>query len=716
MNLSEALDAALPEIPKTRLMRGRPPRLDPDLVVREDVLDGETFFVALKRDGGSIFRFTPLQWQTVALFDGVRTFDEIAELYTEQTGMPLTPNEARDIADVMERDGFWYKTPQEKNLALSEKLLKQRSRQASRKSKINLAHIAFSAWDPDRFLTRLNDAIGKTLYNPWCVLAMVLLFAFETVVFIAKWNVMGPDMYLYYNFTKKTLLDVLQFYALFLALGFLHETAHGLTCKHFGGQVHSMGLLFLYLMPAFYVDVTEVWISATKLQRLATIIAGIWIEMTVCGFAIIVWLNTLPGEWLHDFAYQLILITGIFVLLINLNPLIKLDGYYFLTELIGIPDLKERSTAFVSGWFQSRVLRLPVETLVVPRKRAPFFILYAVASGTYSYLLLFVVVRLSFNITSKWIGDFAIIPAGWLAFVIFRSRLRSLGKVLAQLWEKNFGPDREGRPLRILMAAGLVVLLFVPLLRDRENAYFTIEPMHSETVHSAVPGRVIAVLVQEGQTVQRGQPLLNMSSPLAAQMGSSAAAQTGASGFQAVTAELHGKSIGGAATEQLASVRATRLAGEAQSALAITAPADGTVVTSDPGGLLGQEVGSGQALLTLADAGPRMVRVYVPVSTLDRIRPGAEVALSLPGRFSMVRLTLTVPGGDEVSLPPGLVSSQDYKGIKLPVFYTSRMTLPASAGSPLFGTSGEAKIFGKRRSIAERFFTVALNLAKAHIF
>ena len=716
MNLSEALDAALPEIPRTRLARGRPPCLDPDLVVREDLLDGEIYFVALKRDGGSIFRFTPLQWQAVVLFDGVRTFDEIAELRTEQTGAPLSGDEVRAFADAMERDGFWYKTPQEKNLALSQKLMDQRGRRAGRKSKINLAHIAFSAWDPDRFLSRLDEAIGKALYSPWCVLAMVLLFAFETAVFIAKWNIMGPDMYLYYNFTKKTFLDILQFYALFLALGFIHETAHGLTCKHFGGQVHSMGLLFLYLMPAFYVDVTEVWVSATKVQRLATIIAGIWIEMTVCGFAIIVWLNTLPGEWLHDFAYQLILITGIFVLLINLNPLIKLDGYYFLTELIGIPDLKERSTAFVSGWFQNRVLRLPVETLVVPRKRAPFFIFYAVASGVYSYLLLFVVVRLTFNITSKWMGDFAVIPAGALAFVIFRSRLRSLVKVLKQLWERNFGPGRDGRTLRVLMAVSVVAILFVPLLRDRENAFYTIEPMHLETVHTAVPGRVTAVLVQEGQTVHRGQMLLNMSSPLAAQMRSSASAQTGSSRFQAVTAELQGESIGGAATEQFASARATQLAGEAQSALVITAPADGAVVTRDPGALLGQEVGSGQALLNLADAGPRMVRVYVPVSALDRISPGADVALALPGRFSEVRLKLTVPGGDEVSLPPGLVPSQDYKGIKLPVFYCSRMTLPASAGNPLFGTSGEAKIFGKRRSMAERIVTVALNLGKAHIW
>ena len=52
------------------------------------------------------------------------------------------------------------------------------------------------------------------------------------------------------------------------------------------------------------------------------------------------------GLFMHDFAYKVILITGLAVIVMNQNPLLKLDGYYFLTELIGIPDLKERSTSF----------------------------------------------------------------------------------------------------------------------------------------------------------------------------------------------------------------------------------------------------------------------------------------------------------------------------------------------------------------------------------
>jgi putative peptide zinc metalloprotease protein len=716
MNLSEALDAALPEMPRERLSRGRPPRLDPDLVVREDVLDGETYVVVLQRDKGSIFRFTPMQWQIALLFDGVRSVEEIAELYEEQTGVEISPDDVRMFAESMEQDEFWYKTPQEKNLAMSQKLAAQRGRRAGRKSKVNLAHITFSAWDPDRYFNWLDNAIGDAVYSPWCVLAVVLLFAFETAVFITRWSSLGPDMALYYNFTQKTFLDILQFYALFLALGFIHETAHGLTCKHYGGQVHSMGLMFLYLMPAFYVDVTEVWVSATKAQRLATIIAGIWIEMTVCGFAMIVWANTVAGQWLHDFAYQIILITGIAVILINLNPLIKLDGYYFLTEFIGIPDLKERSTAFLSGWFQSRVLRLPVDTIVVPRRRAPFFIFYALASGIYSYLLLFVVVRLSYNIFSHWIAEFALIPAGALAFIIFRSRLRSLRGVIARFWQERFGYNRGWRSAHTLVITILAAILFLPLWRDREDAYFVIEPMHSHTIHAAVAGRVNAVMVQEGENVRAGEPLLRMSSPTAASMESSAAVQTGAARFHSFTSQLQGKSIGTAAAEQRGAAQFTGLAREAEASLVLVAPTGGTVLTQNPGLLLDQEVGSGQGLLDLADSGPRLIRIFVPASALERIPPDAEIGFILPGRFSTFRMELARPGGDAETLPPGLVARQDYKGIKLPTFYCVRMTLPAAAGNPAFGTSGQARIFGERRSIAERILATVLNLVKAHLW
>ncbi len=724
MNLSEALDAALPEIPKARLSRSRPPRLDPDLVVREDVLDGEPFFGILQRGKGNYFRFQPSQWQLAQLFDGVRSYEEIATLFDEQTGAALTAKEIELFATNLDEVDFWFKTPQEKNLAYSARLKAQRGRRANRKSKVNFAHISFSAWDPDRYLTSLDRAVGRFVYSRWSVLAVVLLFCFEAVVFITQWKAFGPDIPLYFNFTHKTFMDFAEFWILLFGLGFIHETAHGLTCKHYGGEVHSMGLMFLYLTPCFFVDVTESWISATKIQRLATIIAGIWIEMTVCGIAMIVWTNTQPGLFAHDFAYKVILITGLAVIVMNLNPLLKLDGYYFLTELIGIPDLKERSTSFVSGWFQSRVLRLPAEVPSIPRRRVPLFVVYAVVSGAYSYLVLFTVLRFSYNVTSKLMAEFALIPVGAAALVMFRSRIESLSRVVKDMWRAKVGTEIRWRPRTIGAAIGLLIVLFAPILRTRENAYFVVEASDPATLHAAINGRVDAVYVREGERVRAGQPLLRMSSMRAAGLASSAAAAASSASFQAFEAQLEGQSIGSAAASEEAARNSSALAQEAQASLVIKATEQGTVLTPHPGSLLYQQVAAGEPLLTLAgmDAGEKhaadaeFIRLFIPAEALRRARPGAEVALAPPGEFSIVRMRLPALDGEAVTLPAGLLARQQYVGIALPTFYTARVTAPAGARSLPLGMAGTAKIFGPRRSLFMRAADVVINTVRAHVW
>src|SRR5579859_702332 len=130
MNLSEALDAALPEIPQARLSRSRPPRIDPDLIIHEDVLDGERIIGVLQRDKSSFFRFQPWQWQLALLFDGKRSYAEIAEIFTAESGMAADAEDIRSFSEQMDACDFWYKTHQEKNLAMREKMLAQRGRRA----------------------------------------------------------------------------------------------------------------------------------------------------------------------------------------------------------------------------------------------------------------------------------------------------------------------------------------------------------------------------------------------------------------------------------------------------------------------------------------------------------------------------------------------------------------------------------------------------------
>jgi putative peptide zinc metalloprotease protein len=722
MNLSEALDAALPEIPKVRLSRARPPRLDPELVTREDVLDGEPVVGILQRSKGSFFRFQPPQWQLAQLFDGIRSYDEIAQRFNEEQGGALTAREVEEFATSLDEAGFWFKTPQEKNMAYSARLRAERGRKANRTSKINFAHISFTAWDPDKYLTWLDGMVGRFIYSRWCVLAVVLLFCFEGLVFAAKWKDFGPDIPLYYNFTHKTFADFAEFWVLLFGLGFIHESAHGLTCKHYGGEVHNMGLMFLYLTPAFFVDVTETWVSATKIQRLATIIAGIWVEMVVCGLAMIVWTNTQPSAFVHDLAYKVILITGLAVIVMNLNPLLKLDGYYFLTELIGIPDLKERSTSFVSAWFQRSILRLPAEVPSVPRRRAPLFLVYAVVSGAYSYMVLFLVIRFSYNVGSKFVTEFALIPAGAMAIAIFRGRLKSLAGVAQQFWKTHLSGAFWMQPRTLGTAFVLVIVLFAPVLRDRENAYFVVEASDPVTLHAPVNGKVEAVYVREGDAVRRGQPLLRLSSADVAGMTSSSQAAIGSARYHAVEAQLGGRSIGASAAEETGARRSAGLADEAQASLVVRAKVDGRVLTPQPDELVDQQVGSGEALLTLAGdgsaegKGEQRLRLYIPAGEMNRIQPGDEVAVAPPGRFTIVRMRLASLEGEPATLPAGLIPHQDYKGIELPTFYGARMALPVGSPRLALGTVGVAKVFGARRSLAARIVEVVVDVVRAHVW
>ena len=398
-------------------------------------------------------------------------------------------------------------------------------------------------------------------------LFVVLLILLQAVVFAAKWSVIGPDLPVYFDFSKKTFSDLVEFWLLLFAIGFIHETAHGLTCKHFGGEVHSMGFMFLYLTPCFFVDVTESWISASRLQRMATIIAGIWSELILCGLATIVWTNTQPGQWIHDFCYKLILLAGLGVVAINLNPFIKLDGYYLFAEWVRVPDLKERSTGFLLGWLQRHLLRLPMDVPVVSRRSVPLFVLYAIASGAYSYLLLLLFIRFSYNVFYHWFAELALLPAAVLAFLIFRSRLRAMQNFALGFYRTKAGDDDfRLTPLRAVLAITLLALLFVPFLRDRENAWFVIEPSETHPVYAGIPGKVSAVYVKEGEAVRSGQVMARLQSLNEASASEEAEAQVASSQAHVFTAELQHSGLGPALAAQQAARRSRAIAAKRRTA------------------------------------------------------------------------------------------------------------------------------------------------------
>lgn len=695
MNLVEALNAALPELPAKRKSN---PKLHPKLIWKEHIQDEQPVIAAFIPGIENLFTFSPQQWQLLQLFDGSRSYAQVALDYQAQSGVEFSEADVREFAANLEESGFFYGM----NTTLAQKLSHERQHHAQKKSKWgDLSLVYLNAWDPDGYFTWLHQKV-YWVYDRWCVALVMVMFAFTAYVFIDRWSEIWGDTVKYYTFTEKSGYELLEFWLLFFALGFFHESAHGLTCKHFGGEVHRMGALLIYLTGAFYVDVTEVWVYGGKWQRIATIIAGIYTELIICSLATMVWWGTAPGAFAHEWAYKIMLVTGVAVVIINMNPLIKLDGYYVFSELVGIGDLKEASTAFVSAWVQHNIFRLPVEVPFVTARRRWLFVPYALISGLYSYALLFAVARLAYNIFHSFSPDWAFVPAAALAFVIFRSRLRTLGRFMKTLYldKKEKVLALLTRPRLAALGVAVLVLLFAPVWRDTASGRFLLEPGRRAVVRAEVPGAVARVFADEGQPVAAGAVLASLRNLDLDSEAERATADYQLASANAVRSQLRYVGFGPAEQERQRLRQRSALMAEQRSKLEVRSPIAGVVATPRLRDLLGSYLEAGKEVAQVLDLSTVRGRIYIPESEVRDIRVGAPARLHFDGLSGSRAGSVSELAPASTDIGEGLMAAQPYKGIRPPPFYVATVELPNPNGSLRDGMTGDAKILVTHRSLA----------------
>src|SRR5271170_5512264 len=467
MNLNQALNVALPEIP-ARTLAQRYPRPDPGMTFREHFEDGQIMMRVYTPSSGLMYWFPEKNWKLIQLFDGKRSYEEIAELYSAENRDQYDADQVREFAGELESNGFWYKTAQEKNILLMQQSSEERQKNLKVKGRYaDPSMILFPAFNPDKFLTRLYGWTSW-IYTPWFTIITLCFFAFAFGITVVHWPEIGRDTIQFYNFTSKSWSDIAILYVLGMFVVAAHEYAHAHACKHYGGRVPAMGFALIYLTPAFFTDTTEGAVKGTRYQRLVISLAGIWVELMICAVATPIWWGTPPNTVIHDGAYFLMLLTGITSLLINWNPLIKLDGYHMLCEILGIADLKETSTAYVSAWVKHNIWRLPVEVPYVPKRRRFGFAVYALLSGAYSYTVLYVVARLAGNIVRNFSPEWGFIPEIAVALLVFRSRIRLLVNFMKFLYlDKKDRIRAWFTPRHTALTAVVVgVLLAVPVWKE----------------------------------------------------------------------------------------------------------------------------------------------------------------------------------------------------------------------------------------------------------
>jgi len=521
------------------------------------------------------------------------------------------------------------------------------------------------------------------------------------ILFAANWSQIARDTLQFYTFTEKSAGDLAQFWILFLILGFLHESSHGLTCKHYGAEVHAMGFHLIFLTPAFFVDVSEAWVYASRWQRFITILAGVWSEMIVCSIATFIWWGTPVGSNAHDVAYKVMLLTGVAVVVVNMNPLIKLDGYYAFSEIIGFSDIKEKSTAYLSGLVRKEIFRLPVEVEFVPKRRRLGYLIYAVLSGFYSYSLLYAVIRFCNNVCHSYSPQWAFVPTIALGTMIFRTRIRTLLRFLRTVYLDKKDRVRSWLTVPSLMLAGgvLLILLFAPLLHETVTARFVLEPVQRTVVRSIVAGRVTEVLVTEGGTVIAGQPLVKMENTHLALARAGAEEQFALSGVRRIQTQLAHGDLSSVVSENVSAGTQQRIAAEETDQLTPRASIGGTILNSRLEDLSGSYLDAGATIAEISDMKQMRLRIFIPEYLASRVRLGAPVALLVDGRFATLDSRV-----DQLQLAPQQlpVALDDVKKIKgaAELNYYGADAKVTNDGSLREGMTGTAKILLRRRSAA----------------
>ena len=701
MNLTRALDVALPEIP-ARSVSQRVPRLDPGATFREHLEDGNRVVRVYTPSSGYMYKVTPAQWALAQLFDGNRTYSDIAALYTERTGEYYDEHAIADFSSELEAAGFWYRTPQEKNVLLLLQSKEERRKNLKAKNRFSdLSIIIFPAFNPDRGLTWLYS-YTRFIYTRWFTVLTVCAFLFTLGITVSHWSEIGHDTAQFYNFTDKTFADIVVLYVLGMFVVAVHEYAHAHACKHCGGRVSAMGFALVFLTPAFYTDTTEGAVMGDRGQRLVISLAGIWAELMLCSIATPIWWLSEPNTVVHDGAYFMMMLTGIVSLIVNWNPLIKLDGYHMLCEIIGIAELKEDSTAFLSAWVKRHIWRLPVEVPYVPKRRRLGFAIYALLSGAYSYTVLYVVARFAGNVSRNFSPEWAFIPEYGVALIVFKSRIRLLVNFmkLVYLDKKDRVRAWIGSRRAILAAAAVVVFLLLPVWHQGTAGKFVLEPSKQVVIHTVVPGLVENVLVREGMPVSVGQPLAILRNlPLQSDL-AEAQSQYVVASDRATAAGLHYQNYGTAAQErESAAAKSEQLRLKAAN-LKIVSPISGVVLTPQPENRVGSYLTAGADLLEIADLDTLRARIYVSEYDMYKVRAGAPAKLRVEGiaHTWTSRASAISPVSQESD--PTLIDASKFKGLHPPQFYLVELQVSGTDGALKPGMTGVARIYGERISLA----------------
>ncbi|MFL5766948.1 MAG: cyclic nucleotide-binding domain-containing protein [Actinomycetota bacterium] len=313
------------------------PQLAPDIEVKVFRLKwGNDYTMVANPRDILHYQFEADAADIIALMDGTRTVKEIVvERFQDSGDLELTR-----VAEIMQAllVGNFLVTP----FVDSEQLVRDRLDPASatRKKLRGFAKTLSIEWDhADRFVRWFYDH-GLKYWFTWP--AQFVSVAICIAGFVAFWELVHSHRFALGGGTVALAFIVLT--VLDYASTFVHEMGHAIVLLRYGRQVKSAGFMVYFGSPAFFVEGSD-GLMLERRQRILQALGGPYAETVMAGIAAMVaW--AYPDFFLSKTLYQFAVL-GYLVIFMNLVPLLELDGYWILSDVIQVPDLRPRSLAFI---------------------------------------------------------------------------------------------------------------------------------------------------------------------------------------------------------------------------------------------------------------------------------------------------------------------------------------------------------------------------------
>lgn len=353
---------------------------------------------------------------------------------------------------------------------------------------------------PQKFLQKTMPYVDK-LYNKQTLWIMLLLGLLGLFLASRQWDTFLSTFLHFFSW------DGLLWYGLTLVVvKILHEFGHAYTAFRAGCRVPSMGVAFLVMWPVLYTDTTDAWRLKNKKQKLAIASAGIGVELGLALLATLLW-SFLPEGPAKSAAFLVATITWVMSLAINLNPLMRFDGYYLLSDWLEIENLQDRSFALARWWLRERLFGFgepAPEYFSEPMKKG--LIVFAIATWIYRFFLFLGIAILVYSFFFKALGIllFVLELLWFIVLPVYRECKQWWSR--KEQWSMNRSTWRT-----LIVVASLIALGFIPWQRTLQlPAVYDVR--QQITVYSPRPAKLASLHVQRGEKVSEGQVLMVLSS------------------------------------------------------------------------------------------------------------------------------------------------------------------------------------------------------------